>query len=45
MRQRLFDWTVPTRGRGFYELTDDVASRVTESGISQGLATLHLIGE
>ena len=42
MRQRLFEWTVPTRGRGFYELTTELASRIAESGISQGLATLHL---
>ena len=33
---------VPTRGRGFYELTDSVQELVTQSGFKTGLATIHL---
>jgi secondary thiamine-phosphate synthase enzyme len=34
--------TVSTRGRGFYELTGEIASIVSRSGVSSGLATLHV---
>ena len=41
--QRLHQWTVGTRGRGFYELTDDIAAQVRNSGFTSGLATLQLL--
>lgn len=42
LRQTVHEWTVATRGRGFYEVTDDVADRVGEARVKAGLATLHL---
>jgi secondary thiamine-phosphate synthase enzyme len=33
---------IPTRGKGTYEITDEVASLVTRSGIRTGLATVLL---
>ncbi|MCX8157505.1 MAG: secondary thiamine-phosphate synthase enzyme YjbQ [Verrucomicrobiae bacterium] len=42
LRQELHELTVPTRGRGFYEFTDEVAALVRRSGLTTGLATLHL---
>jgi secondary thiamine-phosphate synthase enzyme len=33
---------VPTRGRGLYEITREVASRVRESAIQSGVATVFL---
>lgn len=33
---------MPTRGRGFYELTGKVADWVVQVGFQQGLVTLHL---
>jgi secondary thiamine-phosphate synthase enzyme len=33
---------VPTRGRGFYEITRQIATLVRQSGFQTGLATLHL---
>lgn len=33
---------VSTRGRGFYDITDQVAALVKQSGIESGLATVHL---
>ena len=33
---------VPTRGRGFYEITGQIATLVRQSGFQTGLATLHL---
>lgn len=42
MRQSLHDVTVNTRGRGFYELTDEIGSLVADSGIRSGLATVHV---
>src|SRR3954471_23842417 len=41
--QRVHQLTIATRGRGFYEITDQVAARVRESGFSNGLATLHVM--
>jgi secondary thiamine-phosphate synthase enzyme len=43
MVQRLFNLTVATRGRGLYEITDDVAKLVRQSHIQTGLATLQLL--
>ncbi len=40
--QTLERLTVATRGRGFYEITRDVQTRVADSGIRTGLCTLHL---
>ena len=33
---------VSTRGRGFYEITEEVAALVRTTGFQTGLATLHL---
>jgi secondary thiamine-phosphate synthase enzyme len=43
IRQSLHELSVLTRGRGFYEITDDVAARVRETGYQTGLATLQLL--
>jgi len=43
MRQSLHDLKVNTRGRGFYELTDEIHALVSESGIRSGLATVHVL--
>jgi secondary thiamine-phosphate synthase enzyme len=42
LRQSVHDLEVATRGRGFYEFTDQVASLVSSSGFKTGLATIHL---
>ena len=42
MRQSLHELSLPTRGRGFYEITREVSQLVNKSGFSTGLATLHL---
>jgi secondary thiamine-phosphate synthase enzyme len=42
MRQAIDTLTVPTRGRGFSEITRDVQARVRQAGLSTGLCTLHL---
>lgn len=42
MRQNLHQLNISTRGRGFYEVTDQVAALVSRAGITTGLATLHL---
>lgn len=42
IRQAVETLTVRTRGRGFYEITRDVESRVREAGFVTGLCTLHL---
>jgi secondary thiamine-phosphate synthase enzyme len=42
LTQSLHEIVIPTRGRGFYELTDTVAGHVSRSGLTTGLATLHL---
>ena len=42
LRQSLHELVISTRGRGFYELTSDVEGVVRKSGISTGLATVHL---
>jgi secondary thiamine-phosphate synthase enzyme len=40
--QRCHELTVPTRGRGFYEITGEVTALVRATGWRTGLATLHL---
>jgi secondary thiamine-phosphate synthase enzyme len=42
LKQSVQEIVIPTRGRGFYEFTDQVAERVSQSGLRIGLATLHL---
>ena len=42
IRQQASTIAVPTKGRGFYEITDSVAALVRQSGFQTGLATLHL---
>jgi secondary thiamine-phosphate synthase enzyme len=42
LRQANHEFTVSTRGRGFYEITAPVAAWVKESGVREGLLTLHL---
>lgn len=42
MRQQLSELCISTRGRGFYEFTDQVEKALEESGLITGLATLHL---
>jgi secondary thiamine-phosphate synthase enzyme len=40
--QNLTRLAVRTRGRGFHEITREIADRVTRAGIGTGLCTLHL---
>jgi secondary thiamine-phosphate synthase enzyme len=42
LRQTLERLTVRTRTRGFYEITRDVQSFVSQAGVQTGLCTLHL---
>src|SRR5579872_172758 len=42
LRQGTYEFTVSTRGRGFYEITKPVEGWVRESGVKDGLLTLHL---
>ena len=42
LRQVLHHLTVPTRGRGFYPITDQVEELVQKSGMNAGLTTLLL---
>ena len=42
LRQLLHEFSVSTRGRGFYEITEALSRWVRENGIEQGLLTLHL---
>lgn len=42
LRQTLERLTVRTRARGFYEITPDVQSFVSQAGVQTGLCTLHL---
>ena len=43
IKQDLLDLQVPTRGRGFYEITDAVGSLLTSARIGCGLMTLQLL--
>ena len=42
LRQALHEFTIRTRGRGFYEFTNDVTAWVSQTGFKNGLVTLHL---
>src|SRR5690349_24102512 len=42
LRQYLNELVIRTRGRGFYELTAEIAELVHRSGLKTGLATLHV---
>ena len=42
LRQSLHEVTVPTQGRGFYDITEAVQGLVAKSALKSGLATLHL---
>ena len=42
LRQAQHEFTVATRGRGLYEITDEVAAWVAKSRFKEGLLTLHL---
>ena len=42
LRQSLHEFTIRTRGRGFYEFTNDVTAWVSQTGFKSGLVTLHL---
>src|SRR6476646_6088016 len=42
LKQIYSELAIATRGRGFYEFTDQVQAKVREGGFRVGLATLHL---
>jgi secondary thiamine-phosphate synthase enzyme len=42
MLQSLHELRISTRGRGFYEITDNVAAWLSQKGFKDGLLTLHL---
>ena len=42
MRQVVHELVIATRGRGFYEFTDDVQAWIRRAEIETGLLTLHL---
>ncbi|MCX8090671.1 MAG: secondary thiamine-phosphate synthase enzyme YjbQ [Verrucomicrobiae bacterium] len=42
MRQVFDELVVATRGRGFYEITDQVLGWLTRRGLQNGLLTLHI---
>ena len=42
LRQTFQELILPTRGRGFYEFTGEVAALVAQSGYQTGLVTLQL---
>jgi secondary thiamine-phosphate synthase enzyme len=42
IRQHIHEFVVHTRGRSLYEFTDEVVRWVRESGIGDGLLTLHV---
>jgi len=42
MRQHQDEIVVATRGRAFYEMTNEVGRIVAKSGIRMGLATVHI---
>ena len=42
LRQTSHELVIPTPGRGFTEVTREVAARVRQAGLQTGLATLHL---
>src|SRR6266536_6526521 len=42
LRQSLHELVIRTRGRGFYEFTEEVAALVRKDSVTTGLMTLHL---
>jgi secondary thiamine-phosphate synthase enzyme len=42
MLQSLDELRISTRGRGFYEITDNVTGWLSEKGFQNGLLTLHI---
>jgi secondary thiamine-phosphate synthase enzyme len=42
LRQAIIEFTVATRGRNLYEVTDEVSAWVSRSGFRTGLVTLHV---
>ena len=42
LRQSLHELAILTRGRGFYEITDDLTALLRQANLKTGLATLHL---
>jgi secondary thiamine-phosphate synthase enzyme len=42
MKQNLHELRIRTRGRGLYEITDQVAGWISENGFQNGLLTLHI---
>ena len=42
LRQSFHELAIPTRGRGFYEFTDEVLALLKQGNFKTGLATLHL---
>lgn len=42
MFQSLDELRISTRGRGFYEITDNVAGWLSQKGFQNGLLTLHI---
>jgi secondary thiamine-phosphate synthase enzyme len=41
-RQAFHEFPISTRGRGFYEFTDEVAAWISQSQFAAGLLTLHV---
>jgi secondary thiamine-phosphate synthase enzyme len=41
-RQEVSEFSVATKGRGFYEITREVESFVAKTAIKTGLATIHI---
>ena len=42
LKQAFHELRLRTRGRGFYDFTDEVNGWLSKNGFKQGLATLHL---
>jgi secondary thiamine-phosphate synthase enzyme len=42
LRQAIHELAIPTRGRGFYDFTGQVAGWISQNGFRVGLVTLHL---
>jgi secondary thiamine-phosphate synthase enzyme len=42
LRQAFYEISIATRGRGFYEFTDEVGAWISKNDLKDGLLTLHL---
>ena len=42
LKQHLQEIEIPTRGRGFYDLTEEVQAVISDEKFKSGLCTLHL---